>query len=181
MENNEELVKTNNIISYKFVYDPNTYNYYDTDINKQISEKINNKHFDDINFIINREFNNKVNIDEKYITIDPFSKLNRDQYFHIISENDISKIPQYCSIEQYLRDLEIELFILEKILEKQQSEESEETEKIQEILKNEDLEQLKKKYQNITINNEKKSKKLLSNILYNQYDWGSITSHNRIM
>ena len=167
----EDIEKINGMDPYNFVYNPNTYNYYDTNINKQISEKINNKQINDINFIINKEFNNKINIDEKYITIDPFCKLNKQHTIYTISDNDKAKKNHFGSIEQYLHDQETELFILEKILEKQQSEESEECVILQEILKNEDLEQLKKKYENITINNENNSKKILSNILNNQYNW----------
>ena len=159
MENTEEIVKTNSIVPNKIVYDPNTYNYYDENMNKQILDKINNRHNDDINTIINKEFNNNVDIDEEYITIDPFNKLNKYQTIYTISKNDISEIPQYDSIKQYLCERERQLLIP---LEKQES---------QQILKNEELEQQKISQNKQLVVNNKKSKKLLSNLLYSRFNW----------
>ena len=120
MEGTEEIVKTKTIIPDKMVYDPNTYNYYDKNKNKQVSDKINNKHNEEINFIINSEFNNNVDIDTEYITNEQFSKLNKYQTIYnkttyTINKYDISEIPQYDSVEQYLRERERQLLIpLEK-------------------------------------------------------------------
>lgn len=166
MENIEEI-KTN-IVLDKMVYDTSIYNYYDTYTNKQVSDKINNRHNDDINTIINKEFNNNsIDIDEEYITFDPFNKLNKYQTNYTISEKDILEIHQYNSVEEYLRERERQLLIP---LEKQEP---------QLILKyvydssdcvtfNKQQKISQNKQQKI---NNKKSKKLLSSLLHPRFNW----------